>query len=123
MCKERSPPICRLRSPSTHSFEFPYPKLTGGPATLRFRLLAVAPHLEKWRHAEGFRAALKGVNAVVAGAILGVGLILLPPAIQDRWAAGLFLVALLAIIRWKVPAVWIVVGGLMAGGCRLLLLG
>jgi chromate transporter len=86
-------------------------------------VLLVAPHLEKWRRVEGFRAALKGVNAVVAGAILGVGFTLLPSGLPDRWAAGLFLVALLALIRLKLPAVWIVVCGLLAGGIHLALMG
>jgi chromate transporter len=86
-------------------------------------VLAVAPHLERWRHQEGFRRALRGVNAVVAGAILGVGLTLLPPALPDPWAAGLFLVALLALVRFKLPAVWIVAAGLLAGAGHYLLLG
>jgi chromate transporter len=84
-------------------------------------VLAVAPHLEKWRGAPGFRAALRGVNAVVAGAILGVGLTLLRAGLADIVAGGLFLVALLALVRRRVPALWIVAGGLLAGGIRLVL--
>jgi chromate transporter len=86
-------------------------------------VLAVAPFLERWRHLEGFRAALKGVNAVVAGAILGVGLTLLRPGLPDPWAGGLFLVTLLAMVRFKVPALWVVAAGLVAGGAHLLLTG
>ncbi len=86
-------------------------------------VLAVAPHLERWRRIEGFRAALKGVNAVVAGAILGVGLSLLPSGLPDRWAAALFLAALLALIRFRLPAVWVVVGGLLAGCAHLFMMG
>ena len=86
-------------------------------------VLAVAPHLEKWREVEGFRAALKGVNAVVAGAILGVGLSLLESGLPDVWAGALFLLALLGIIRFRVPAVWVVVGGLLMGGLHLALGG
>jgi chromate transporter len=85
-------------------------------------VLAVAPHLEKWRRVEGFRAALKGVNAVVAGAILGVGFTLLPSGLPDRWAAALFLGALFALIRFRVPAVWVVAAGLLAGGAHLALM-
>lgn len=84
---------------------------------------AVAPHLEKWRHAEGFRAALKGVNAVVAGAILGVGLTLLGSGLPDVWAAALFLAALLARVRFDIPAVWIVAAGLAAGTVNYLVVG
>jgi len=86
-------------------------------------VLAVAPHLEKWRHAAGFRAALRGVNAVVAGAILGVGLSLLEPGLPDRWAGALFFVCLLALVRLRIPAVWVVVGGLAAGSIHLALAG
>ncbi len=85
-------------------------------------VLAVAPHLEKWRRVEGFRAALGGVNAVVAGAILGVGFTLLPSGLPDRWAAALFLGALFALIRFRMPAVWVVVAGLLAGGLHLALM-
>ena len=85
-------------------------------------VLAVAPHLEKWRQADGFRAALKGVNAVVAGAILGVGFSLLPPAVPDRWAAGLFLIFLLALVRFKAKALWVVGGGLLAGVIHFVLI-
>ena len=84
-------------------------------------VLLVAPHLERWRRVEGFRAALKGVNAVVAGAILGVGLTLLPPALPDGWAGALFLVALVALVRFRIPAVWAVAAGLVAGALHTLI--
>jgi chromate transporter len=86
-------------------------------------VLAVAPHLERWRAAEGFRAALRGVNAVVAGAILGVGFTLLPPALPNLPAAGLFLVAIISLVRFRVPAVWVMAGGLAAGAIRMAFLG
>lgn len=86
-------------------------------------VLGVAPHLDRWRHAQGFRSALGGVNAVVAGAILGVGLSLLPPALPDRWAAGFFLLALLGLVRFGLKAVWVVAAGLGAGILHLLLSG
>lgn len=85
-------------------------------------VLAVAPHLERWRRIDGFRAALKGVNAVVAGAILGVGLTLLPSGLPDRWAAALFLVALLALVRFRAPAAWVMMAGLLAGAAHLALM-
>lgn len=86
-------------------------------------VLLVAPHLERWRKVESLQWALKGVNAVVAGAILGVGFTLLPPALPDPWAAGLCLVTLLGLVRFRLPAVWVVVAGLLAGGVRLVLMG
>jgi len=86
-------------------------------------VLVVAPHLEKWRHAAGFRAALRGVNAVVAGAILGVGLSLLESGLPDRWAGGLFFVCLFSLVRLRIPAVWVVLGGFAAGFIHLALAG
>jgi chromate transporter len=84
-------------------------------------VLLVAPHLERWRQVEGVRAALKGVNAVVAGAILGVGLTLLPPALPNRWAALLFFLALAVLVRFRVQAIWVVAAGLGAGVLHLIL--
>ncbi len=84
-------------------------------------VLLVAPHLERWRRVGEFRAALRGVNAVVAGAILGVGLTLLPPALPDPLAGALFLGSLLALTRFRVAAAWVVLAGLVAGFIHLLL--
>jgi chromate transporter len=86
-------------------------------------VLFVAPHLERWRKAEGIQAALKGVNAVVAGAILGVGLTLLPPAVPDLLAGVLFLLSLWTLVRLRFQAVWIVAAGLGAGVLHLILIG
>lgn len=81
----------------------------------------VAPHLEHWRRLDWVRAALKGVNAVVAGAILGVALTLIPPAVPDVWAALLLAGAMVAVFRFGVGALWLVLAGLMAGLGRTLL--
>jgi chromate transporter len=78
-------------------------------------VLLVAPWLERWRHLEGVGAALKGVNAVVAGAILGVGVGLIPPAIQDLWGSLILIVALVALVRFKAKAIWIVGAGIGFG--------
>jgi chromate transporter len=78
-------------------------------------VLLVAPWLERWRHLEGVGAALKGVNAVVAGAILGVGVGLIPPAVQDVWGSLILMVALVALVRFKAKAIWIVGGGIGIG--------
>lgn len=86
-------------------------------------VLAVAPHLERWRRVEGFRAALKGVNAVVAGAILGVGFLLLRPALPDTWAGAIFLFSLFGLVRFRIQALWVVAGGLLAGAFHVLLAG
>jgi chromate transporter len=86
-------------------------------------VLLVAPVLDKWRHMEGVAAALKGVNAVVAGAILGVGLTLLPSALEDLWGAAILMAALVALIRFRAKAIWLVMAGIGAGLIHALLAG
>lgn len=85
-------------------------------------VLLVAPHLDRLRRVEWVRAALDGVSAVVAGAILGVGGTLLPPAVPDPLAGGLLLGGLGVLMVFRVPALWLVVAGLVAGGLRGFLL-
>ena len=82
-------------------------------------VLVAAPHVERLRSAESARAALEGVNAVVTGSILGVGLALLPAAVVDVLAGSLFIVALVGMAWLRVPAVAVVAGGLVAGLTRL----
>ena len=43
--------------------------------------------------------------------------------LPDRWAAALFLLALMVLVRRRVPALWVVIGGLAAGGIHLLVIG
>ena len=84
-------------------------------------VLLVAPFLERWRQVEWVQAVLRGVNAVVAGAILGVALTLLPPAVPDPGAGMLLALALVALFRFGVGSIWLVVGGLAAGAGRILI--
>jgi chromate transporter len=83
-------------------------------------VLLVAPHMERWRRQQTVRAILRGVNAVVAGAILGVAVTLLPPAVPDILGALLLAGALVAQFAFNVGAVWVVAGGLAAGVIRIL---
>lgn len=78
-------------------------------------VLLVAPALDRWRDRTGVAAALKGVNAVVAGAILGVGFTLIPSAVGDLWGILIAMVALLALVKFKVKSIWVVLGGICAG--------
>jgi chromate transporter len=84
-------------------------------------VLLVAPALERWRHLEGVAAALRGVNAVVAGAILGVGVTLIPSALEDIWGSGILFLSLAVLIRFGAKAIWIVAGGIGAGVLHVLL--
>lgn len=81
-------------------------------------VLLIAPWLERWRQVGWVRAVLKGVNAVVAGAIFGVALTLVPPAVPDPWTAVLLAASLLAVFRLRVGALWLVLAGIAAGVLR-----
>ena len=81
-------------------------------------VFGVAPYLERWREMDSVRAALKGVNAVVTGAIVGVGFTLIPSAVPDRIAAAMLIVALLVLARFGTGAIWLILAGLGAGLLR-----
>jgi chromate transporter len=83
-------------------------------------VLLLAPHMTRLRSVEPIRAVLDGVGAVVAGAILGVALTLLPPAVPDLATGGLLAAALL-LLAGKVPAYGVIVLGLVAGALRVAL--
>ena len=82
-------------------------------------VLLTAPHLERTREMAPMKAALDGVSAVVAGAIVGVAAGLLPAAVPDAWAIAVFALALVAVARFGVASVWIVLAGLVTGLIRL----
>lgn len=83
-------------------------------------VLLVAPHLERLRSVPAVKAALEGVNAVVAGAVLGVAATLVLPAVPDAWAGALAVVALGALVAGRVPAYLVVLAGLGVGVVRVL---
>jgi len=82
-------------------------------------VLTTARHIERVRKLAPVKAGLEGVSAVVAGAILGVALGLVPAAVPDGWALAVFVAALLALARLGVAAGWVVLGGLVTGMLRL----
>lgn len=82
-----------------------------------------APLLERWRAHAAVRATLRGVNAVVCGAIIGAALRLLAPAVPDAVAALLLVAGVAAQLRLGVSAAWLVLAGLLAGALRQLAAG
>jgi chromate transporter len=77
-------------------------------------VMVVAPHLERWRRQFAVRGALRGVNAVVAGAVVGTAIALAPSALPDPIAWLLLLLAAIAVARGVSPP-WLVLAGLAAG--------
>ena len=84
-------------------------------------VFGVAPFLDRWRSIAGVHAALKGVNAVAAGAILGAALALIRVARPDLLALAILLTALVAQLRFGIAAAWLIVAGLAAGAAKFAL--
>lgn len=85
-------------------------------------VLLVAPHLERVRGHSAVKAALDGVSAVVAGAIVGVAIGLFPSAVPDPLSGAVFVLALAVLAVRGLASGWIVLGGLAAGLLRALAL-
>jgi len=68
------------------------------------------------RRSKGVRAALDGANVAALGLMAAVTLQLGKAAIVDVWTALLALIALAALMRFKVNSAWLVLGG---GACGL----
>jgi chromate transporter len=81
-------------------------------------VLSVAPHMARLREGPAVKAALEGVSAVVAGAIVGVAAGLFPTAVPDVFAGLLFVAALVVLARLGLAAGWVVLGGLVVGLAR-----
>jgi chromate transporter len=84
-------------------------------------VLLVAPRLERLRKIDAVRHALEGVVAVVAGAVVGVGVSLAAAGVRDPVSAALAATALTAALWKRVPSLWLVAAGLAAGAVRALL--
>jgi len=80
-----------------------------------------APYIETLRGKKAFSGALSGVTAAVIGVILNLALVfgaavILPPDAGVRWfEAGLAGLAWLAMWRFRIDALWIVIAGGLAG--------
>jgi chromate transporter len=85
-------------------------------------VMIVAPQLERWRHQPAVRGALRGVNAVVAGAVVGTAVAIAPAALPDPVAVVLLALAAVALARGVSPP-WLILGGLVAGLARLVVGG
>jgi chromate transporter len=77
----------------------------------------VIPCLRKSPFAQAF---LKGVNAAVVALILAVSLTLFRSAIVDGWTVIILLLGLIALLRFRVDTLWLVLGGAFIGFIRYL---
>lgn len=81
-------------------------------------VLVTAPSLERTREMPLVRRALTGVVPVAAGAVVGVGATLTIAGVRDPMAALLAAGALVALVWKKVPSLWLMGAGLLAGLVR-----
>jgi chromate transporter len=78
----------------------------------------VIPRLRQSRIAQAF---LKGVNAAVVALIMAVSLVLFRSAIVDGWTVIILAVGLIALLRFRVDTLWLVLGSAFLGLVRSLL--
>lgn len=81
-------------------------------------VLGVAPRFARLREVAGIQAALRGVNAVVAGSLLGVALTLAPPAIPGLAAATIFAAAAVGVVSGRVNPLGLILAGVGLGVAR-----
>jgi chromate transporter len=81
----------------------------------------IGPWIPRLRRSLVAQAFLRGVNAAVVSLMLAVSVILFRSAIVDIWTVLILATALLALLRFKVDALWLVLGGAAIGLARYLL--
>ncbi len=79
------------------------------------------PWIPRLRKSPVAQAFLRGVNAAVVSLILWVSITLLRSAIVDVWTVLILLAGLLALLRFRVDTLWLVLGGAAIGLSRYLL--
>jgi chromate transporter len=82
----------------------------------------IGPILPRLRQSPTAQAFLKGVNAAVVALILAVSLALFRSAIVDIWTVFLLGACLVALLRFRVDTLWLVLGGALLGIVRYLLI-
>jgi len=75
----------------------------------------VGPWIPRLRTMPVVQACLKGVNAAVVAAILSIVITLAHAAVVDGWTAGMALIALLLLVRYRVETWQLVLGGAAIG--------
>jgi chromate transporter len=77
-------------------------------------LAGTAPFTRRFRENPGVAAFVEGITAASLGAVLAESVRLAPEALGD-WIRGTIFVLGLAAVLARVPVVWVVVGGAVAG--------
>jgi chromate transporter len=81
----------------------------------------IGPWIPRLRKSPVAQAFLRGVNAAVVALMLAVSVTLFRSAIVDVWTVLILCAALLALLRFRADALWLVLGGAAIGLVRYLL--
>jgi len=82
----------------------------------------IGPWIPRLRRSPVAQAFLRGVNAAVVALILAVSLALFRSAIVDVLTAIILLAGLVALLRFRIDTLWLVVGGAATGLVRYLII-
>ena len=81
-------------------------------------MLSILPIYERVRRLPCMQAALQGIGPAVIGTLAVSLLQMAPHAVPDRFAAGLFLIALVVLLGWRVSPLPAMLGGALFGVLR-----
>ena len=81
----------------------------------------IGPWIPKLRRSPVAQAFLKGVNAAVLALMASIGFVLVRSALVDAWTVLVLGLALVALLRYKVDAIWLIAGGSLVGLMHYLL--
>lgn len=82
----------------------------------------IGPWIPRLRRSPVAQAFLRGVNAAVLALIIAIAFVLLRAALTDALAALILAAALVALLRFRADAIWLVASGAIIGLARYLLL-
>jgi chromate transporter len=82
-------------------------------------MLSSTSVLKRLRHSVLFQGMLQGIMAGALGMMGATAILLGRASIISIWTAGLTLLSLVLLIRWKVPPVYVVLGAMLIGLLRI----
>ena len=78
-------------------------------------MLSILPMLDRVRALAWTRAAMRGIGPAVVGAVALTVVQLTPHAVTDVFTGALFVLAIAALLLWKLPALALALGGGLLG--------
>lgn len=81
-------------------------------------MLAILPVYERVRKLLWIKAALKGIGPAVIGTLTVSLVQMAPHAVPDKFAAILFVLAVMALLWWRIGALKVMLGGALFGFLR-----